>query len=356
MKKRSPKGRRQACLPKTRQENPFAWLQQFSASDGLRFFWNSAHALFSAQPLDPDVAAAELIWRLDPLVRKLMESEGSIPGFTCWARLAVAFWDQLITHRLTSVEANRIRSVRLASFPDQAPYFLKRPWLIEVAEPLRGQRLFGDTTALGCYFDERSGLAMLIGWMFVNGQPRLRGMYWNQSYTAPGLPDLDRSDQDYEWQDGAWVPVSTMPDGTFNARRDWFVDGIQFATLFGALLEAENSCLRVHETVPSTRHEKPPGQGVSNPPPWIIRHVAIDPVEELWPPTPKSQQSLPPDAPVNPQNHEGLLLVNVRVREYVRLQRCGDGHRERRWVRIKAHVSHRWTSPTPKRVIVHAKK
>ncbi len=78
-------------------------------------------------------------------------------------------------------------------------------------------------------------------------------------------------------------------------------------------------------------------------------HVGIDPEEGK---RTVSKKYEPPAKPEQPPNTDGLSWVEVRVREHVRLQRCGEGNRERRWVTIKAHTSHRWASPNPKRIIV----
>jgi hypothetical protein len=125
------------------------WLTKFSASEGTRFFWNMARGLYPRPPIDPDLAAKETLNQLSPSILRQIEKDESDDAYFYWARLAVGFWDRLVAHRLTPAVARRVNGVGLASIPEILPLLLRRPWLVEVIEPLKGERLFGDTTALG---------------------------------------------------------------------------------------------------------------------------------------------------------------------------------------------------------------
>lgn len=320
------------------------WLLRFSASEGTRFFWSEARKLFRVKPLDSLRAAEEILRRLDPLVQASMQEEGSTPAFIEHARLAIAFWDRLLAHRMTPPAAARVRNVLMASCPEEAPRLLRRPWLVEVEKPLEGQRLYGDTTALGAHYDPASAQWMLIGWMIVNGEPRVRQMVWVQNWTRDMHQKLDVAEEGYEWRDGAWVEVARMPAGQFDERRDWFREGVRFATILGALLEAENSFLRTHDKPAKAERGMQTGSGRPRPPGWITRHITLDGTDT---------ERTPPKSTGTPLVADGLALTEVPVREYVRWQRCGEGNQERKWVRIKAHTSHRWTSPNPTRIVVH---
>jgi len=324
------------------------WLIKFSASEGTRFFWQEGRKLFRAKPLDLEHASEQILKQIDPLVQAMMADEGSTPAFIEHAKLALSFWDRLVAHRLTPAAATRVRNVPLASFPSKVPLFLKHPWLVEVQKPLEGERLYGDTTALGCYPLDEDGLWMLIGWRIADGEPRVRAVYWSQRWT-PGpkqMPEL--ADAGYEWRDGAWAEVQRMPADEFIERRDWFQEGVRFATVLGALLEADNTFLRTHDTVPKAARNMRSGRQIAKPPGWVVRHVTLDSSEAEH--SPASAKGTGGPLPI-----ERLSLTDVTVREHVRLQRCGTGNQEQKWVRIKAHVSHRWTSSNPKRIIVDSK-
>lgn len=320
------------------------WLLRFSASEGTRFFWSEARKLFRTKPADSLRAAEAILARIDPLVLQLMEEEGSTPAFIEHARLATAFWDRLLAHRMTPPAAARVRNVLMASFPEEAPRLLRGPWLIEVEKPLEGQRLYGDTTALGAYYDAASAQWRLIGWMIVNGEPRARQMLWAQNWTPQMHQKLDIAEEGYEWHDGAWVEVARMSPGQLDMRRDWFREGVRFATVLGVLLEAENSFLRTHDTSAKAARGHRPGSRLPHPPAWITRHVTLDSTDT---------ERAAAKSPSSPMSTDGMALTEVPVREYVRIQRFGEGNRERKWVRIKAHMSHRWTSANPTRIVVH---
>jgi len=323
------------------------WLLKFSASEGTRFFWEEARKLFRDKPVDSLQAAERVFGRIDPWVRLTMAEEGSAPAFLEHARLAIEFWDRVLAHRVTPAAAERVRRVQLGNFPDQAPRLLLRPWLLEVQRPLAGERLYGDTTALGCYPTSEAGVWMLLGWMYVQGEPRLRGMFWMQNWTRGNRQMPDLHEEGYEWHDGAWVEATQMPAAAFHERQHWFREGVRFATVLGALLEADNTFLRTHDTVSRVEKGQHSGRAASRSPRWIVRHVTLDGNEVEPKPTTKGNET--------PLVTDGLTLTEVPIREYVRLQPHGPGNRERKWVRIKEHMSKRWTSSTPKRIIVDSK-
>lgn len=209
------------------------WLLRFSASEGTRFFWDEARRFFQDKPLDFEVAAEQLFARLDPTVRAMIAEEGSTLAYISHARLALAFWDRLISHRLTVAAAERVRRVPMTSYPEQAPQLLRRPWLLEVRKPLEGERLYGDTTALGCYPTEEPGHWILLGWLLVDGEPRCRAMHWIQKW-SPGLRQLpDLAEEGYEWHDGAWVEAARLPKETFRERRPKSAQGAPSETRLG---------------------------------------------------------------------------------------------------------------------------
>lgn len=321
------------------------WLIKFSASEGTRFFWQEARRLFRVRPLDSVHAAEQIFAQLDPVVQALIAEEGSAPAFIAHARLALAFWDRVVAHRLTPEAAARVRLVPMASFPEKVPQFLTAPWLIEVEKPLDGERLYGDTTALGCYPTGEAGLWMLIGWMIVDGEPRSRAMYWAQNWTRGPQPMLELFDEGYEWHDGAWVEAAHLPAAEFRERCAWFQDGVRFATVLAALLEADDTFLRTSDIEPTAKTGKRSRRKASSPPRWTVRHVTLGAAQDETAPAPTKGTG-------TPMATDGLAFTEVPIREYLRLQRCGPGNQERRWVLIKAHVSHRWTSSNPKRIVV----
>ena len=127
-------------------------------------------------------------------------------------------------------------------------------------------------------------------------------------------------------------------------RRDARVDLDRLATVLGVLLEAENSFLRTHDRSAKAARGHQPGSRLPHPPAWITRHVTLDSTDT---------ERAAAKSPSSPMSTDGMALTEVPVREYVRIQRFGEGNRERKWVRIKAHMSHRWTSANPTRIVVH---
>ena len=325
------------------------WLTKYSASEGTRFFWNMARGLFPRPPIDSDQAAKETLDQLPPSILRQIEKNENEAAFLPWARLAVGFWDRLVAHRLTPAVARRINATGLASIPEVLPILLRRPWLVEVIEPLKGERLFGDTTALGGYCDPKTGFWNLVGWRIVDGQPKVRSMMIDKPWTAVATGDVDSLDEDYHWSPDGWHTSGSIKRDDFEERRDWFQESVRFAMLLGALLEAENTFLRTRDEAPKKERGTSAKSGVPRPPGWITRYVGIDP-EEGKRSLPK--KTPPPPRPEQPLNTDGLSWVEVTVREHVRLQRCGEGNQQRRWVTIKAHTSHRWASAKPKRVVV----
>ncbi len=325
------------------------WLTKFSASEGTRFFWNVARGLYARPPIDPDLAAKETLNQFGPSILRQIEKDESDDAYLSWARMAVAFWDRLVAHRLTPAVARRVNGVGLASIPEILPLLLRRPWLVEVIEPLKGERLFGDTTALGGFCDPKTGYWNLVGWRIVDGQPKVRSMFLSQPWTAIAKRDLDPLNEDYQWSADGWNVNRTITRDDYREHSDWFQESVRFAMLLGALLEAENTFLRTRDEAPKKERDVSTKAGAPRPPGWITRYVGINPEEGKRTVTKKSA---PPPKPEQPPNTDGLSWVEVRVREHVRLQRCGEGNRERRWVTIKAHTSHRWASVKPKRVVV----
>ena len=325
------------------------WLTKFSASEGTRFFWNMARGLYPQPPIDPDLAAVETLKQIGPVATRHMKETRSEEAFLFWARMAVGFWDRLVAHRLTPAVARRVNGVGLASIPEILPLLLRRPWLVEVIEPLKGERLFGDTTALGGFCDPKTGYWNVVGWRLVNGQPKVRAMFTSQPWTAVAKPDLDAVDEDYQWRADGWHATQPITKDEYRENQEWLQTAVRFAMLLGALLEADNTFLRTRDDVPKQERGAPAKTAAPRPPGWITRYVGIDPEEGK---RTVSQKSEPPAKPAQPPNTDGLSWVEVRVREHVRLQRCGERNQERRWVTIKAHTSHRWASVNPKRIIV----
>ncbi len=325
------------------------WLTKFSASEGTRFFWNVARGVYPRPPIDADLAVEETLKQIGPRAMQHMKESKSEDAFLLWARLAVGFWDRLVAHRLTPAVARRINDTGLASIPEVLPLLLRRPWLVEVIEPLKGERLFGDTTALGGFCDPKTGYWNLVGWRIVDGQPQVRAMTTSQPWTAVSKRDLDPHEEDYQWRADGWHVDQPITKSDHREHNDWLQQAVRFAMLLGALLEAKNTFLRTRDEGPKKERRMPTKKGVPGPPGWITRYVGIDPEEGK---RTVSAQSEPPPKYEQPLNTDGLSWIEVTVREHARLQRCGDGNQERCWIKIKAHTSHRWASPNPKRIIV----
>jgi hypothetical protein len=206
-------------------------------------------------PIDPDLAAKETLNQLSPSILRQIEKDESDDAYFYWARLAVGFWDRLVAHRLTPAVARRVNGVGLASIPEILPLLLRRPWLVEVVEPLNGERLFGDTTALGGFCDPKTGYWTLVGWRIVDGQRKVRSMSTAQPWTAEAKPDLDAADEDYQWRADGWHVTQPMTRDDYREHREWLQTAVRFAMLLGALLEADNTFLRTRDEAPKKERD-----------------------------------------------------------------------------------------------------
>lgn len=326
-------------------KNDLDWLTTYSASEGIRFFRKIAKDAFRSLPVNLDKAAQHVVKQLGPLAMKQIELEGSETVYFNWARMSLGFWDRLVAHRVTPAVAERVRNVSLASVPEKAPHFLTRTWLIEVCEPLKGERLFGDTTALGAYLDPKTGCWNLVGWLITNGRAHVCSMFTKEPWTATGKPDRDGVDEGYLYENADWGTNPKMTKEEFYGQQAWYWAGVQYAMVFGALLEAENTFLHVRDETPKPERSTSTRPGVPRSPTWITRYVSVDSKQAARKPEPAKK-------PEKPLSTDGLEWIEVPVREHLRLQRHGEGNQQRKWIRIKAHMSHRWASPNPKRVIV----
>ena len=267
------------------EDQGMEWLTKFSASEGTRFFWNMARGLYPRPPIDPDLAAKETLNQLSPSILRQIEKDESDDAYFYWARLAVGFWDRLVAHRLTPAVARRVNGVGLASIPEILPLLLRRPWLVEVIEPLKGERLFGDTTALGGFCDPKTGYWNVVGWRLVNGQPKVRAMFTSQPWTAVAKPDLDAVDEDYQWRADGWHATQPITKDEYRENQEWLQTAVRFAMLLGALLEADNTFLRTRDEAPKKERDVSTKAGVPRPPGWITRYVGIDPEVEIGVPS-----------------------------------------------------------------------
>lgn len=197
-----------------------------------------------------DLAAEETLKQLGPEFLRQTKKDDSEDVYFFWARLAVGFWDRLVAHRLTPAVATRVNRTTLASIPETAPHLLQRPCLVEVIEPLKGERLFGDTTALGGYCDPKTDNWNVVGWRIVHGMTQIRVMVTDQPWTAVGKPDLDAVDDEYQWRPDGWHATQPINQEGFHERREWLQAAVRFAMRLGALLEAENTFLRTRDETP----------------------------------------------------------------------------------------------------------
>ena len=342
---------------KVKGNSNMSWLTKFPASEGVHYFWNEARSLYPKPPQDLDEATKRVVAQLGPKSLDMIRKGDALAEYSCWARLAVGFWEMLLTHRVTPSVAKSVREMELASKPTGPPYFMRRTWLIEVPSPLTGDRLYGDTTALGGFQDPKSGDWGLVGWRLVNGQPQMRTMVTNNLWspgTQSAQEDSDETDEQgdpklyYRWCEGGWEPTVVLTEDEYQEHDDWFRAAVQFAMTFGILLEAENTNLHTRDVGSIPDRGRPNKPQVPHAPKWITRYVNIDNAKAALPVTKATSLKVPEGLPPK----EGMVWMEVPVREHLRWQRYGEHNQQRRWIRIRAHLSHRWAPPNPRRVVV----
>lgn len=328
-------------------------IRKYPPSAQVRLAWDQSHSIFAKQPKELHRA----VYRLVPtyagtLTAEVLEQQWQNPLWHIGA-LALSAWDSLIAHRLDAEALEYVREHRLGSYPDEAPRLLTRPWLVEVLEPDKGQRLFGDTIALASYFDPLMKQWFLLGWTPLGNN----GVYWPQKWASGPVKDMDVREIGVEWQGDDWEPVS-QELAPKSKGHEWYNQAVQFATIFGVVMEAAHSALRQRDERSGLAPKKQPAPGRKPPLGWVMRTVFLD--------REAAEQESEADAPPAPLpgaaassstswSSEGKTLHDVKVKEHRRRQRFGPGNSQVRWICVKSYQSQRWTSSKPVRVVVRMK-
>lgn len=259
--------------------------------------------------------------------------------------LTLAFEHRVVVHQLRKTAVRLVTGTRLRSAPTEAPRLLKKPWLIETARPNEGERLFGDVYALAGYFAPEHQAWVLIGWHALpDGRVMSDGALWRQKYIPMSEESLN--ELNLEWRDGAWVATNDDPEEIRRAEvQTWGDQAVNFATVFGILLETDNAPLRIRDERsplpklhPARREAPLPSDA------WLIRQVYL---EEQRP-----RREHRESAVSVPLDKEGKELAEVQVTGHLKRQRIGQGREQIKWIWIHTYGSHRWSSTNPVKIVV----
>ena len=315
-----------------------------SVVDRIRALWKEGRALFPTKPTDVLQAIQQLSWHVyqDPAA-----IEADTPYYHFCA-LALAFRERYVTHSIQPEIADHLRTSPLRSVPRKQPRLFDGPWLIEVNQAEVGERLFGDTIALGAYYEPALAGWALVGWRTTFGPLSSQAVWWFPEWTGETVQDTEVDNIRWGWRDGRWVASVEPADGATEAAasdKEWANQAIQFAMLFAITLEAKNAPIRVRELGPPPPKARDVKRNKPAPPPWLIRYIyPLDPPEE------KNSGAAPKRD--SPPSRVGCVRSPVEVRGHYRLQHRGEGRRETEWIFIKDYDAHRWTSTTPVKVVV----
>lgn len=241
------------------------------------------------------------------------------------AALALSL-EQLVAHRLRPEVPELVDETDLHVLPDEPPRLLRRAWIVEVAHPERGERLFGDVASLGGY--PHQGRVGLIGLGYPDG---CRVAWWRPTWTGETI-------------ESGIVRQHEPLIGDVEAHHEWVRDAGRFAVVLGLLLDAAGTPVRITD-----ESSRPPAQGKPSkktkpPPAWVTRYVSLSPAP--W----GVQDSV--TAGSEGGGVEGRLAEVRPVRGHLKRQHFGPGGKGIRWIFVQAHEARRWIAPAPRRVVV----
>lgn len=318
-----------------------------SVADRIRELWKAGRALFPAQPTDNLSATQALAWSV---YRDPAATENDSQYFHFCA-LALALWERFFTHTVQPEITDHLRKVPLRSVPRKQPRLFDGPWLIEVNQAGVGERLFGDTVALGAYYEPALAGWALIGWRTTFGPLSAQVVWWFPEWNGESVQDTEVDNLRYEWRDGRWavrIEPAESAKGTFDADAEWANQAIQFAMLFAIVLEAKHAPIRTRDIGPPPPRPRDLKRHKPAPRPWLVRYVyPLDPPEATTPRDAHQKASS--------LSRGDYRLSPIAVRGHYRLQHRGEGGRETEWIFIQDYDAHRWTSTTPVKVVVGKK-
>lgn len=230
-------------------------------------------------------------------------------------------------HELRGRVPARVAGTDLHSLPDEPPRLLRAPWIVEVRDPERGERLFGDTAGLAGY--ELDGTTYLLGVGYPDGA---RVALWR-----PRWPGGDIEAGVVREDSGGLVDDLEQHVG-------WGRSAARFAIVLGLMLDAAGTPLRVTDDrpqLPGSRKGKPrPAR------PWAVRRIYLE-----------EQGNDEEDGPGGggaggAASVADLIESSVMVRGHLKRQRHGAGGALVKWIYVASYEARRWFTSRPTRVVV----
>ncbi len=245
-----------------------------------------------------------------------------------WINISALAWEMrssLTVYELAKGVPEIIIDTEIRSLPSIPPFLLHNGWIIEsrkISEPL-----FGDTVCLGGYSVDNK--IFLIGFE-RNGR----------AMVVPVTPCWGETDIETNCE---WLVVDEKEIGE---SKKWAIEAMHFATILGALLEAETAPIKIeNRTVKqkkkSKRNKNPKNEEIKK---WTTRIIRLSEIGEasLREITEPSSSKL---------DTSGLVLETIKVRGHIKRVAIGKGRRERKWIYIAPYLSSRWISERVKIII-----
>lgn len=242
------------------------------------------------------------------------------------AGLALASRERLVAHDVRPAAAAQVGTTDMHSLPAGPPRLLQGPWLLQVRRPEAGERLWGDTVALGGY--EVDGTTYLVG---LGAPDWCAVATWRPRWTGEDL------------ESGTQQSTSPLVDDV-SGFQAWAREAARYAVVLGLLLDAEGAPLRVEEERQRdvARRASKGGAGTHG---LSVRHVYLDEERVARAPAGTAVAS---DA----DGTAGRLAEQVQVRGHLKRQRHGPGNREVKWVYVAGYSARRWIAPGVSQVVV----
>ncbi|WP_286978832.1 hypothetical protein [Aminobacterium sp. UBA5514] len=249
-------------------------------------------------------------------------------GMGIWINISALAWEMrssLTVYELAKGVPEIIRETEIRSLPSIPPFLLHHGWIIEsrkISEPL-----FGDTVCLGGYSVDNK--IFLIGFE-RNGR----------AMVVPVTPCWGETDIETNCE---WLVVE---EREIDESRKWAIEAMHFATILGALLEAETAPIKIENRTAkqkkkSKRGKNPKKEEIKK---WTTRIIRLSEIGEAS----LSEITEPSSSKLDTSD---LVLETVKVKGHIKRVAVGKGRKERKWIYVAPYLSSRWVSEHVKIIV-----
>jgi hypothetical protein len=237
-----------------------------------------------------------------------------------YVALRMSFGKIITVHTLTDGVAGKVNNTVICNMPREIPHFLTKPFIIEARHD---NVLFADVVSISGYLCE--GELFLISILADDGciiQHELK------SYDGRSLDEINF--------------LEFGSSGKYSREDLRRTDTMAFVTVFALMMEAERTPISVDTTreYHLRKGEKIPSNNFKSD--WIEKRVYID----------KKVLSKNQNLYHREIDKDGLILKDVYIHGFLRLQPYGPDHRLRKWIYVDGFDSSRWAKEGHTRYIV----